>query len=163
MAINIDEMSVLDRRRIEATVLAPVFKAFSQEFGEEKTREIMGRTIVQIAREQGRALAERAGADDLRTFAQAKEPWTRNNALEIEVLAADDRRYSFNVTRCRYAEMYIELGIPELGSILSCGRDYAMSQGFNSHIKLSRSQTIMQGASHCDFRYVADTAIKDES
>ena len=52
MAINIDEMSVLDRRRIEATVLAPVFKAFSQEFGEEKTQEIMGRTIVQIAREQ---------------------------------------------------------------------------------------------------------------
>ncbi len=112
MAINIDEMSVLDRRRIEATVLAPMFKSFSQEFGEEKTREIMGRTIVQIAREQGRALAERAGADDLRTFAQAKEPWTRNNALEIEVLSADDRRYSFNVTRCRYAEMYIELGIP---------------------------------------------------
>lgn len=163
MAINIDEMSVLDRRRIEATVLAPVFKAFSQEFGEEKTQEIMGRTIVQIAREQGRALAERAGADDLRTFAQAKEPWTRNNALEIEVLTADDRRYSFNVTRCRYAEMYKELEIPELGSILSCGRDYAMSQGFNSHIKLSRSQTIMQGASHCDFRYVADTAVKDES
>lgn len=163
MAINIDEMSVLDRRRIEATVLAPVFKAFSQEFGEEKTQEIMGRTIVQIAREQGRALAKRAGADDLRTFVQAKEPWTRNNALEIEVLAADDHRYSFNVTRCRYAEMYKELGIPELGSILSCGRDYAMSQGFNSHIKLSRSQTIMQGASHCDFRYVADTAVKDES
>ena len=99
----------------------------------------------------------------MRTFAQAKEPWTRNNALEIEVLAADDHRYSFNVTRCRYAEMYKELGIPELGSILSCGRDYAMSQGFNSHIKLSRSQTIMQGASHCDFRYVADTAVKDES
>ncbi len=163
MAINIDEMSVLDRRRIEATVLAPLVKAFAQELGEEKTREVMGRTIVQIAREQGRALAERVGADDLKAFAQAKEPWTRNNALEIEVLTADDGQYSFNVTRCRYAEMYNELGIPELGFILSCGRDYAMSQGFNSHIKLSRSQTIMQGASHCDFRYVADTAIKDES
>ena len=163
MAINIDEMSVLDRRRIEATVLIPVIKAFAQELGEEKTREIMGRAIVQIAREQGRALAERAGADDLKTFARAKEPWTRNNALEVEVLAADDRQYSFNVTRCGYAEMYNELGIPELGYVLSCGRDYAMSQGFNSDIRLSRSQTIMQGASHCDFRYVADTDSKNES
>jgi len=41
VAINIDEMSVLDRRRIEAMVLAPVLKSFSQEFGEEKTRDIM--------------------------------------------------------------------------------------------------------------------------
>ena len=79
MAINIDEMSVLDRRRIEAMVLAPVLKSFSQEFGEEKTRDIMGRTIGRIAREQGRTLAKRTGASDLQTFARAKEPWTRDN------------------------------------------------------------------------------------
>jgi hypothetical protein len=162
VGINIDEMSVLDRRRIEAMILTPVFKAFAQELGEDKTREIMGRTIVQIAREQGRTLAKRTGASDLQAFARAKEPYTRGNTMEVEVLAADDRQYSFDVTRCKYAEMYNELGIPELGYILSCGRDYAMSQGFNSHIRLSRSQTIMQGASHCDFRYVSDKDTKNK-
>ena len=153
MTFNIDEMSVLDRRRIEAGVLGPVFKAFSREIGEEKAREIIGRTIVEIAKEQGRALAERSGGNDLKTFAKAKEPWTRNAAIETETIKGDEENYSFNVIRCRYAEMYKELGIPELGFLLSCGRDFAMSQGFNPEIKLTRTQTIMQGASHCDFRY----------
>ena len=158
MTFNIDEMSVLDRRRIEAGVLGPVFKAFAREIGEEKAREIIGRTIVEIAREQGRALAERVGGNDLTTFARAKEPWTRNAAIETETIEQDEEQYSFNVVRCRYAEMYKELGIPELGFLLSCGRDFAMSQGFNPEIKLARTQTIMQGASHCDFRYAMGEA-----
>jgi hypothetical protein len=37
--------------------------------------------------------------------------------------------------------------------ILSCNRDYALIEGFNADIALTRTQTIMQGASHCDFRY----------
>jgi len=28
-----------------------------------------------------------------------------------------------------------------------------MAEGFGPEIKLTRTQTIMQGASHCDFRY----------
>ena len=63
---------------------------------------------------------------------------------------------SFNVTRCRYAEMYRELGMADLGGIFSCGRDGALSTGFNSRIKLARTQTIMEGASHCDFRYTIE-------
>ena len=153
MTFNMEEMSVLDRRRIEAGVLGPVFKAFAREIGEDTAREIIGRTIVEIAKEQGRALAERSGDNDLKTFAKAKEPWTRNGAIETETIKEDGENYSFNVVRCRYAEMYKELGIPELGFLLSCGRDFAMSQGFNPEIKLARTQTIMQGASHCDFRY----------
>ena len=153
MTFNVEEMSVLDRRRIEAGVLGPVFKAFAREIGEERAREIIGRTIVEIAKEQGKALAERFDDNDLRTFAKAKEPWTRNRAIETETIEEDEEHYSFNVVRCRYAEMYKELGIPEMGFLLSCGRDFAMSQGFNPEIKLARTQTIMQGASHCDFRY----------
>jgi hypothetical protein len=57
------------------------------------------------------------------------------------------------VTKCRYAKFYQSLGIPELGAVLSCNRDYALIEGFNADIALTRTQTIMQGASHCDFRY----------
>lgn len=57
------------------------------------------------------------------------------------------------VTRCRYAEMYRALGIPELGETLSCSRDAALIEGFNPEVEFTRSQTIMQGAACCDFRY----------
>jgi hypothetical protein len=71
----------------------------------------------------------------------------------MDVLEQNEERLSFNVTRCEYAEMYRRLGIPELGKILSCGRDFALIEGFNSQIRLARTQTIMEGTSHCDFRY----------
>jgi hypothetical protein len=29
-----------------------------------------------------------------------------------------------------------------------------MTEGFGTDVQLTRTQTIMQGASHCDFRYV---------
>ncbi|MBW2409434.1 MAG: L-2-amino-thiazoline-4-carboxylic acid hydrolase [Deltaproteobacteria bacterium] len=41
----------------------------------------------------------------------------------------------------------------ELGTILSCSRDFALIKGFNPKINLKRTQTIMEGASYCDFSY----------
>jgi hypothetical protein len=49
--------------------------------------------------------------------------------------------------------MYRALGIPELGVVLSCGRDFALGEGFNPDLKLTRTQIIMEGAPYCDFRY----------
>jgi hypothetical protein len=69
------------------------------------------------------------------------------------VLAHSEREFSFNVTRCRYAEMYRALGLEDLGATLSCNRDAALIEGFNPNIELSRTQTIMQGAAFCNFRY----------
>ena len=31
--------------------------------------------------------------------------------------------------------------------------DFPMAEGFGPDVELTRTQTIMQGASHCDFRY----------
>ena len=76
-----------------------------------------------------------------------------DDALEIEVLAQDAEQFSFNVKRCRYAEMYRALGIPELGAVLSCNRDYSLIEGFNEEVELTRTQTLMEGADYCDFRY----------
>jgi hypothetical protein len=71
------------------------------------------------------------------------------------MLERSEEKLSFNVTRCRYAEMYRNLGLADLGSSLSCQRDFSLVQGFNPAIKLTRTQTIMQGATHSDFRFEA--------
>ncbi len=71
----------------------------------------------------------------------------------MEILEQSPRQLSFNVTRCRYAEMYRALGMADLGSSLSCQRDFALAEGFNPAIQLTRTQTIMGGASFCDFRF----------
>lgn len=79
--------------------------------------------------------------------------WTQDNALEVEVLSETADEFNYNVTRCRYAEMYQEMGLGEIAHLLSCIRDRAFIEGYAPEVKLSRSQTIAGGASHCDFRY----------
>lgn len=155
---TLNEVGVLKRREIEARILAPLIAAFAAEFGQERVVEIAQRVIVDIARRQGRALAEQMGGNSLPHFVQSKENWVKGGALTIEVLQASDTAYDFNVTRCRYAEMYRALGIPELGAVLSCGRDGALGEGFNAGLTLTRTQTIMEGAPVCDFRYRLDPA-----
>jgi hypothetical protein len=150
---TLNEIGVLKRREIEARILAPLVDALAAELGRERVLEIAKRVIVQIARHQGKALAEQMGGKGLAHFMQSQANWVKGGALTIEVLDVSDAAYDFNVTRCRYADMYRSLGIPELGAVLSCSRDFALGEGFNPDLELTRMQTIMEGAPCCDFRY----------
>ena len=150
---RLNELGVLNRREIEARILGPVLEALGAEFGREPVLEVVRRVVIDIARQQGAALVESMGGQDLPRFADSLENWKKGGALELEVLEQNEKRFSFNVRRCRYAEMYRALGIPELGGLLSCNRDAALIEGFNPEVKLTRTQTIMNGASFCDFRY----------
>ena len=147
------QIGVLTRRETEARILAPVLEALGDHFGREEVITIVRDTIIRVAQEQGSELAQQMGGDSIDHFAESLQYWTQDSALEIDVLAQDDETFSFNVTRCRYAELYKALGIADLGAVLSCNRDYALIEGFNGDVELTRTQTIMQGASHCDFRY----------
>ena len=146
-------IGVLTRREVEARMLAPLIEALGQEFGRERVIEVVRETIIRIAQEQGAALAESMGSDGLGAFADSTRFWTQDNALEIEVLEQSETAYDFNVTRCRYAELYRSLGVPELGAVFSCNRDAALIEGFNPNVEFTRTQTIMGGAPFCDFRY----------
>ena len=79
--------------------------------------------------------------------------WAGGGSLEIEQIGKSSERLDFNVTRCKYAEFYKEHGLPELGYLFHCSRDFAMVEGFSPTLKLKRTQTIMEGAGYCDFRF----------
>lgn len=150
---DLNAVGVLTRREIEARILAPVVDALGARFGRDEVVAVVREVIVNLAREQGRAMAAARGDNSLTAFAGTLEPWTRDDALRMEVHEQSDARLSFDVTRCRYAELYRALGIPELGAVLSCNRDAALIEGFNPDVRFARTQTIMQGAPCCDFRY----------
>jgi hypothetical protein len=149
----LNSIGVLTRREIEARLLIPLIEALSAEFGRERVLEVVQQTIMEIARQQGANLAENHLTNDLASFARATEAWKKGDALVMKVLEQSERCFSYDVHRCRYAEMYQDLGAPELGRLLSCSRDFALVEGFNPAIELSRTQTIMEGAETCDFRY----------
>jgi hypothetical protein len=123
------------------------------EVGEARAREILAGVIRDLARQSGCAAAESVGGNDLPHLRQAIERWRADDALELTVLRDDAGGLEFDVTRCRYAEMYRRLGLEDLGPLLSCNRDGAMIEGFNPAVEFRRTQTLMEGATHCDFRY----------
>lgn len=147
------KISILDQRRIEANLIKALLPAFEAELGAEKTRRILADVVVGLARQQGAELRAGVADDDLISLSETWEPWLRGNTLDTEVLALDEDAYHFNVTRCAYAEMYQELGLAELGFTLSCSRDAGLVAGFSDRIELTRTQTLMEGAPFCDFRY----------
>jgi hypothetical protein len=146
-------IGVLTRREVEARILAPLVEALSREFGREDVLRVLETTVFEIARQQGAALVDQMGDDSLAAFAESLKFWTQDDALSVDVIVQDEERFDFNVTRCRYAELYQALGVPELGALFSCNRDRALIEGFRTDITLTRTQTIMEGASYCDFRY----------
>lgn len=146
-------IGVLTRREVEARILGPVIEALAEEFDRERVIEVLRKTIVNIARDQGAELAQMMGGNSLLELADSLAFWTQDNALEIELLEKSPEQLDFNVTRCRYAELYRALGLADLGAILSCNRDYALVEGFNGDLELSRTQTLMEGAPFCNFRY----------
>ena len=151
---TLNDVGVLTRREIEARILQPVIARLGAEFGRERVTALVRDVIVEVAREQGRQVAVRVGGSSLTHLATALQDWQKGDAYRMDVLEQSADRFAFNVTRCRYAEMYRALGIPELGALLSCNRDFALVQGFNPEVTLTRTQTIMEGAGHCDFRFV---------
>ncbi len=153
MIDSIDDVPMLIRREIEARIIASFVDALATKFGRDDILAVLRETIQRLAREHGQHLAHACGGNDLEHFHNVKDIWSRGGALELTVLNQSPGRYDFNVTRCRYAEMYRRLGIPELGEILSCSRDATASEGFNPDLRLTRTQTILAGADYCDFRY----------
>jgi hypothetical protein len=145
---------MLERRRVEAKLLAHVYATLAESHGKETAARIIGESVRRAAVEQGAEIAAaQGGKTSLETFIAAQEPWTRGGALTVEIDEASRSRFAFKVTRCEYARMYREMGLGEIGHLLSCQRDGTFCEGYDPKLKLSRTQTIMQGASHCDFEY----------
>jgi hypothetical protein len=146
-------LSLLQQREIEARIVGPLVRAVIAELGREKALALVRGVIADLGRQGGADLARSLGDATLTGFAACLDRWTEGGALEIEVLQRSPERLDFNVTRCRYAEMYRALGLADLGSSLSCVRDFALAEGYSPDITLTRTQTIMDGAESCDFRF----------
>lgn len=148
------DMPILERRRIEAQILKHVHDVISARSGTEEADAVIGTAVSRSAIDQGRDFATALGhTPSLQDFADIMPLWEKEDALRVEMVEASPEKLEFNIVRCRYAEMYREMGLGRIGHLLSCNRDGDFCVGYNPQMKLTRTQTIMSGASHCDFRY----------
>ncbi len=152
------EISIIEKRKAQAEVIKPIYEEMVSTLGKTKAKKILKNAIIKNAIDEGRVLREKSNKTSSKNnvidqFIEVFENWKTGGALEINEIKKDNEIYHFDVTRCKYAEMYSKLGIKELGGILSCNRDSNFSKGFDKNLILERNQTIMEGSSCCTFRY----------
>jgi L-2-amino-thiazoline-4-carboxylic acid hydrolase-like protein len=150
-----EEIPTLTKRRLQAQVIGPIYAEMVSAIGEEKASAILDTAIRKAAIAEGKEFARRAprGITSMADFIRLYELWTADGALEMKVLEATDEKFDFDITRCRYADTYREMGLGKIGHLMSCNRDGTFCQGYDPNISLERKQTIMEGASCCTFRY----------
>ncbi len=145
---------MIEQRKIEAELVRDFYETLCKTMSKSAAQEIIRDTIAASAIRQGQAYAKAVGhKPDLEDFASHSGAWDANNALEREMLHASADRLEYNITRCEYARMYQEMGLGEIGHLLSCNRDASFCIGYSKDMQLTRTQTIMEGAAFCDFRY----------
>jgi len=140
-----------DRVRISMEAMVPIIRDFENEFGKEAVHRVLK---ARTARAIDRARNDEAFKDREPDFEKARagiEFYSEGGALEYEVIACDKDTLQFNVTDCQYARMMQELDATDLGFLIVCSGDFAAA--YRSGMELTRTQTRMQGYSHCDFRY----------
>ena len=148
------DIPLIEQAKIQAQVLVPLVKALQAELGEERANTLVRKALGDQYRKFGEKWWKSQGKRDLgEKMASAFEGFAAADALDYEVLRKDAQSFDVNITGCRYAEFYKKIGAPELGFLLVCSSDFALAEGYGDPVRLDRTQTIMQGASHCDFRY----------
>lgn len=148
-----NELNRIEKRAIEASAVASIIEAVAQRIGKEDALTILQQVNEKEAFQRGKSIRNQLGNPGIPKLVEDVATWGIGGVLEMEVLEQTSETYHFNITRCPYYEKYRDLGLTEYGVALSCCRDIPFARGFHPQLKLERSQTIMEGADYCDFRY----------
>ncbi len=148
-------LSLLEKVKLQAQVLVPVLQAFRAELGEERANQIVSEALREWS---GRLFQDIGG----QLPGSPRQKWDAINAalvkqvgsdVDFEVLKEAPDAWEFNVTSCRYADFFRQLGEPELGALLTCEMDVDIEAVGGPGVRMTRTQTIMKGANYCDFRF----------
>jgi len=142
--------SILDATRIQARIVIPIVKALEKEIGNERAHAIVGRAIAESY----------VGWREKRGFVENAHPRRDDAAdgspafpVDEEIVEDTDEAYGHNIVGCAFAQYFRSIGEPEIGALMTCGVDFAAEERMRPGWEFARTQTLMEGAPHCDFRW----------
>jgi hypothetical protein len=96
-----------------------------RQLGEERANAIIRKALAGFYRKFGEKWWRAKGGSDLgENMASAFDKFAAGDALDYEVVKQTPDAFEVNVTGCRYAKFFKELGVPELGFL------FGMQLGF---------------------------------
>jgi predicted ArsR family transcriptional regulator len=149
------KLPLLDKTKIQAQVLVPVLRALRAELGKATADAIVKQALRDWSKQLFAAIAEQIEGSPRQKWAAIQDVYGEVSGREVdyEIRRHDREALDVDVTRCRFAEFFRALGEPELGALLICEADFDIAAAGAGEVSLDRTQTIMQGAPSCTFRY----------
>jgi len=141
------KISELDAVKIQSRVMIPVIKALEAEFGKEKVYNIVAKAIAESYAEFVSKKIPDRNTHPVETIKSFDYP------AESEVVEHTDTSYFVNMNKCEIGDYFRKIGEPEIGALMTCGVDFAVEKKLRPNWEFRRTQTLMQGASYCDFRW----------
>jgi len=143
--------SILDATKIQARIVIPIVKALEKELGKERAHQIVGEAIAQSYVDY----RERLGFELNEHPRNEGEAEGNGPAFPVERDIVEDTASAFghNITGCAFADYFRAIGEPGIGALMTCGADFAAEDRIRPDWEFNRSQTRMQGAAFCDFRW----------
>ncbi|RPH47517.1 MAG: hypothetical protein EHM85_19675 [Desulfobacteraceae bacterium] len=152
---DVKNIPLFDEIKIQTKVILPILNALRAELGKEKADTLICNALRPHVRDVYHQIGERKSGTPHEKWEQVWDevrPRIGEN-VERDFIKNDSNGREYNVKRCRFAEYFKELNEPELGTILMCDFDYYIAEIGDPIVELTRTQTIMEGADHCDFCY----------
>jgi hypothetical protein len=148
-------ISLLDKTKIQAQVLVPVMRALRAELGREKADAIVRDALRGWSKQLFAGIGNGIEGSPWRKFAKMSNSLADVTLREVtlDMHHNDKEAQEFDVTSCRFAEFFRAFGEPELGVLLVCQTDVDIAAAGGGDVSFSRTQTLMQGGSCCNFRY----------
>jgi len=144
-----------DKEQNHLTEQLEILKKLRERFGEEVI-EIASDARLAIHKKWMAQLSKRKSVRPSEIFKHSAFSVTsaEENLLKYEVLEDSDEKFAVKITKCKYADFYIEKGEPEIGYAIHCALDFGEAESFSSDITLKRTKTIMQGDYYCNHCYI---------
>ena len=134
------DIPVIEQAKIQGQVLVPLVKALERELGKDRAHALVRGALGDVYRRLGEKWWRAKGSSDLgKCMASAFASFAKGEAIDYHVRLQSQDSYEIDVTRCRYAQFYQELGEPELGFLLICSLDFPFAEGFAADVRLTRT------------------------
>lgn len=146
--MGIDNLTLHERLTVQMQYVVPLIRDLQQILGEDVINDALAE---RLRRQFNAAQQAPSKVADMRRMEKDTERFAAGGALDVDILEATDEKFDMNVTRCRYMEMMEALGARDIGHLLICNQDFSAAERLG--MTLERTQTKMQGAAFCDFRY----------
>lgn len=146
------DLTMYERLEIAMRYVVPLLRDLQAEMGDDV---VLAALRARLDRRIEAAAAEASPATDLGDrhdrMVDGFAMYGAGDVLDYDVIASDAERVDVDVRSCGYARLMAELDATDLGHLLICSEDEVGAA--RGGVELVRTQTRMQGGSHCDFRF----------